>query len=115
MKQLEKYVSLSMALQEALKSGAVEAVPMLLEQRGDCITVINQLDEAGGKVLLNEPIREMLAGIASLEQDIEQQLQLKKRQLFNLLQSEQQNPRDRRNQYEDWPAVAKGVFYDRRK
>ncbi|WP_462410729.1 flagellar protein FliT [Neobacillus sp. Marseille-QA0830] len=112
--QLNHYLDLTVRVLEALKQGAEEKVPELIGQREECITAINRLDEKAGKPLMNEFIRRILNQLLSLEEEIKPELQRVMREMSSRNRNEQNNQFVKR-QYEDWQAVPKGVFYDRRK
>lgn len=112
--QLKHYFELSKAILNALNQVEEDKVLGLIEQREVCISTINRLDAKAGMVLMNERIQLQLAELASLEKEIQIQMEQTMKKLSKRVRYAQ-NEQYLKSQYEDRVTVSKGVFYDSKK
>jgi hypothetical protein len=108
---LRQYYLLTEGMLEALVHGREEELLNLLEQRETCINAIDQLDQAEGAPLMNEQIKKQLEAQRDLEKVVRKHLQQKMQRLTQQMRSVKKETIYTK-QYEESPAVSKGVFYD---
>lgn len=111
---LNTYYELTMKLLNSFVQGKEDDIPGLLDSREECITAINQLDEAAGEILMNKHIKQRLSELMEIEQDIRKHMEQSMRRLANQVRFVQ-NEQYLTKQYEDPLSVSKGIFYDKSK
>lgn len=111
---INSYYELTMKLLTSFVQGKEDDIAGLLDSREECITAINQLDEAAGKILTNEQIRKCILELIEVEQDIRKHMELSMKRLANQVRFAQ-NEQYLTKQYEDPLTISKGIFYDKSK
>jgi hypothetical protein len=112
--QLETYYELTKQLLDSFVQGKEDEIASLLDSREECITRINKLDEASGKILSNKRIQERLSQLIEIEKDIQKHMKLSLQRLANQVKFTQ-NEQYLSKQYEEQVPVSKGIFYDKSK
>jgi hypothetical protein len=108
------YYELTKNLLNSFIQGNETDIVQLLDSREECIAAINQLDEAAGKVLMNERLQKLVTELVEMEKDIRKYMDLSMKRLANQVRFAQ-NEQYLSKQYEDPISVSKGIFYDKSK